>query len=122
MMFQRRLRKNTVAYSLRAIEGGSRHEVAVDDDVDEGASDVDRRQEREHRADEQRERESLHRAGAEPVEDERADDRRHVRIEDRPKGPSEADADRSPRRAAPPQLLFDALEYKYVGVDRHTDR
>src|SRR5437660_8577138 len=72
--------------------------------------------------DDQGDREPLHRPGAEAEQEERAQDRRHVGVENRAEGAVVAELDRLPHRLLVPQLLADALEDEHVGVHRHADR
>jgi len=62
-----------------------RHDILLDDQVDEEARDEDRGKERERSAPEERVGEAFHRTGSEQEQDAGADDRRNVAIEHRVK-------------------------------------
>ena len=59
--------------------------------------------------------------GREREEDERRDQRDHVRVDDRRDAAAVAGGDRAQHRFAAPRLLLDSLEDDDVGVGRHPD-
>ena len=80
------------------------------------------REQRDERADAQREGEALDPRGREDEEDERRHDRHDVRVDDRREALLVARGDARRYRSARAHLLLDALEDDDVGVGRDADR
>ena len=95
--------------------------VALQPEHVEGAGDEHRGEQRCQDADDQRDGEALHRAGAELEEQEGGDDRRQARVGDGGQRVLEALVDGESHRLAVAQLLADALEDQHVRVHRDAD-
>src|SRR5581483_1364287 len=101
-------RRDLMALVQRHLEDRLRHE--------------NRREQVRHEADEQRHREAADGTGAELEEERRRDERRHVRVDQRPEHPAEAGVDRRAHAAARFELLLDALEDQHVRIDADPHR
>jgi hypothetical protein len=73
-------------------------------------------------AEEQRHGEPADRPGAELKQERRRDQRRHVRVDQRPEYAAEAGVDRRAHASLRLELFLDALEDQHVGIDADPHR
>src|SRR5262245_4053779 len=96
--------------------------AASEDEVEHHPGEQDGGEHVGDQSDDQRHGETLDRTGAELEQEQRADDRRQVRVENGAEGAVVAQLDRLADAALVAQLLANALEDQHVGVDRHAHR
>src|SRR5438067_9511363 len=89
--------------------------------IEDHARDEERGEHGGEEADQQRDGEAFDRTGPELEQEERRDDRGHVRVDDRAEGAGEAVLDGRAHGLAVAQLLADALEDEHVRVDGHAE-
>src|SRR5262245_24894851 len=97
------------------------HGTVTGMEVVEAPREHERREDARDDAHRERHGEALDRSGAVLEQHQRGDQRRRVRVEDRPEGLLEAGGDGRARRAPGAELLADALEDDDVRVHRHAD-
>src|SRR5215475_1292081 len=106
-----------VASDAQRLEAPAAHVQEVEDEPSEEHRGEEARQDADH----ERDREALHGAGPELIEDDRRHHDGHVGVDDRGEGALEPRVDGGPDGLAEPEFLPDALEDQDVRVDRHAD-
>jgi len=96
--------------------------AAPEDQFEQRLRDKNRCEQVRHQTEEQRDREPADRPGAELEEERHGDERRDMRVEQRPEHTAEPGVDRRAHAARGFELFLDALENEHVRVDADAHR